>query len=67
MARKRHTAEQIIGDLRQTEILISEGKTIIEAARHLGVGTLFIELRLCFFLEQKKLWARSIILSLLMG
>ena len=38
MARKRHTAEQIIGDLRQTEILISEGKTIIEAARHLGVS-----------------------------
>ena len=35
--------KQIIGDLRQTEILISEGKTIIEAARHLAVGTLFIE------------------------
>ena len=29
MARKRYTAEQIIGHLRQTEILISEGKTII--------------------------------------
>ena len=43
MARKRYTAEQIIGHLRQAEILISEGKTIIEAARHLGVGTLFIE------------------------
>ena len=37
MARKRYTAEQIIGHLRQAEILISEGKTIIEAARHLGV------------------------------
>ena len=36
MARKRYTAEQIIGPLRQAEILISEGKTIIEAARHLG-------------------------------
>ena len=36
MARKRYTAEQIIGHLRQAEILISEGKTIIEAARHLG-------------------------------
>ncbi len=34
MARKRYTAEQIIGHLRQAEILISEGKTIIEAARH---------------------------------
>ena len=38
MARKRCTAEQIIGHLRQAEILISEGKTIIEAARHLGVS-----------------------------
>ena len=37
MARKRYTAEQIIGHLRQAEILISEGQTIIEAARHLGV------------------------------
>ena len=38
MARKRYPAEQIIGHLRQAEILISEGKTIIEAARHLGVS-----------------------------
>ena len=38
MARKRYTAEQIIGHLRQAEILISEGKTVIEAARHLGVS-----------------------------
>ena len=38
MARKRYTAEQIIGHLRQAEIVISEGKTIIEAARHLGVS-----------------------------
>ena len=38
MARKRYTAEQIIGHLRQAELLLSEGKTIIEAARHLGVS-----------------------------
>ncbi len=38
LARKRYSAEQIIGHLRQAEILISEGKTIIEAARHLGVS-----------------------------
>ena len=37
MARKLYTAEQIIGHLRQAEILMSEGKTIIEAARPLGV------------------------------
>mgnify|MGYP000906271517 CR=1 FL=1 len=33
MARKRYTAEQIIGHLRQAEIWTSEGKTIIEAVR----------------------------------
>ena len=38
MARKRYTAEQLIGHLRQAEILISEGKTIIDAARHLGIS-----------------------------
>ena len=38
MARKRYTAEQIIGHLREAEILISAGKPIIEAVRHLGVS-----------------------------
>ena len=38
MARKRYTAEQIIGPLRQAEIWISEGKTIIEAVRELGIS-----------------------------
>jgi len=38
MARKRYTAEQIIGHLRQAEILISEGKTIGEAARQLSIS-----------------------------
>ena len=38
MARKRYSAEQIIGHLRQAEILISEGKTIDEAARQLSIS-----------------------------
>ena len=38
MARKRYTAEQIIGHLRQSEIRISEGKTVLEAVRALGVS-----------------------------
>ena len=38
MSRERYTAEQIMGHLRQAEILISEGKTIGEAARHLGIS-----------------------------
>ena len=38
MARKRYSAEQIIGHLRQAEILISEGKTIGEAGRQLSIS-----------------------------
>ena len=39
MARKRYTAEQIIGHLRQAEIRISEGKTVAEVVRELGVSS----------------------------
>ena len=38
MARKRYSAERIIGHLRQAEILISGGKTIGEAARQLSIS-----------------------------
>ncbi len=38
MARKRYTADQIIGHLRRAEIWTSEGKTIIEAVRELGIS-----------------------------
>ena len=38
MARKRYSAAQIIGHLRQAEILISEGKTIGETARQLRIS-----------------------------
>jgi len=38
MARKRYTAEQIIGHLRQAEIWVSEGKTIAEVVRELGIS-----------------------------
>ena len=38
MARKRYTAEQIIGHLRQAEIRISEEKTVAEVVRELGVS-----------------------------
>ena len=37
MARKRFTAEQIINHLRTSEILISQGKSVREAARQIGV------------------------------
>ena len=38
MARKRYTAEQIINHLRKAEILISEGKSIRDAARQIGIS-----------------------------
>jgi len=37
MAKKRFSAEQIIGHLREAEILLSQGKTVREAARQIGI------------------------------
>ena len=38
MARKRFTAEQIINHLREAEILISQGKSIREVSRQIGIS-----------------------------
>jgi len=38
MARKRFTAEQIINHLREAEIFISQGKSIREVARQIGIS-----------------------------
>jgi transposase-like protein len=38
MPRKRYTPEQVINSLREAEVLISQGSTAKEAARHLGVS-----------------------------
>ena len=37
MARKKYTAEQIINHLREAEIFISQGKSIREASRQIGI------------------------------
>ena len=37
MARKRYTAEQIIGYLRQAEVMIGQGRGMEEVLRELGV------------------------------
>jgi len=38
MAKKRHTAEQIIHLLREVEIHTSQGKTLAQSARQIGVS-----------------------------
>ena len=38
MGRKRYTAEQIINHLRQAEIMVSQGRTVREAIRQIGVS-----------------------------
>ena len=38
MARKRYTPEQIISLLREAEVHVSQGKTVIEAVRQIGVS-----------------------------
>jgi len=37
MPRKRYTPEQIINSLREAEVLMSQGSTTKEAARHLSI------------------------------
>ena len=37
MTRKRYTSEQIIRKLREAEVMISQGKTISQAARQIGI------------------------------
>ena len=37
MQRKLYTPEQIINSLREAEVLLSQGNTAAEAARHLGI------------------------------
>ena len=37
MARRRHTPEQVINKLREAEIAIAEGRTVVEASRRIGV------------------------------
>ena len=37
MGRKTYTAEQIISKLREAEVLLSQGSSVGEAARKLGV------------------------------
>ena len=37
MTRKRYTAEQIIGHLRQAEVMVGQGKSIAEVLREIDV------------------------------
>ncbi|MDH6234626.1 putative transposase [Mesorhizobium soli] len=37
MARKRHSAEEIVTKLRQVDVLSSQGKSVAEAVRSIGV------------------------------
>jgi putative transposase len=37
VSRKRHTPEQIIGKLREAEIVLSQGKTVPHACKQIGV------------------------------
>ena len=37
MARRKHTAEEIINKLREAEVAISQGLSVAEASRRLGI------------------------------
>ena len=38
MPKRNYTPEQIINSLREAEVLLSQGSTAAEAARHLGIS-----------------------------
>ncbi len=38
MSRKRHTPEQIIGKLREAEVGLANGQTVLEVCRTLGIS-----------------------------
>ncbi|GAG76262.1 unnamed protein product, partial [marine sediment metagenome] len=38
MARKRYSSEQIISMLREAEVLLSKGSSVIEVSRKLGIA-----------------------------
>ena len=38
MPKKNYTPEQIINSLREAEVLLSQGSTAAEAARHMGIS-----------------------------
>jgi putative transposase len=38
MSRKRYTAEQIIGKLREAEVALSQGQTAAQVCRTLGIA-----------------------------
>ncbi len=37
IAKKRHTTEEVIGKLREAEVLLSQGRSVAEAAKSIGV------------------------------
>ena len=37
MAKRKHTAEQIIGKLREAEVLLAQGQTVAQVSRALGI------------------------------
>ena len=38
MARKRYAAEEIIGQLREAEVVLAQGESVAQVARRLGVA-----------------------------
>ena len=38
MAKKKYTAEEIISKLREAEVVIAAGSTVVEGSRRLGVS-----------------------------
>ena len=42
MPRKRHKAEEIVAKLRQVDVLVSQGQSVADAIRQIGVTEVFV-------------------------
>ena len=55
MARKRHKPEEIVAKLRQVDVLTSQGRSVAEAVRTIGVTgvTYYLYGRRCHVVEKR--------------
>ena len=58
MLKKRHKPEEIVAKLRQVEVLTSQGKSVADAIRTIGVAEAS-DYRLAPGVERAEAWIRS--------
>jgi hypothetical protein len=58
MARKRHTAEEIVGKLRQVDVPTAQGRPVAEAVRAIGVSEVVSSATSCSTARSSTPWRK---------